>query len=63
MSAYPPVEELEKELLSLTGNNELVKTAIDYAREKHKGQKRKTGEPYIVHPLWVAKKTTSPKRG
>lgn len=28
--------------------------AIDYASKKHEGQKRKSGEPYIIHPLAVA---------
>lgn len=28
--------------------------AIDYATEKHAGQKRKSGEPYVTHPLAVA---------
>ena len=28
--------------------------AIDYATDKHAGQKRKSGEPYISHPLAVA---------
>ena len=28
--------------------------AIDFATEKHRGQKRNSGEPYITHPLSVA---------
>lgn len=28
--------------------------ALAYAREKHTGQMRKSGEPYIVHPLTMA---------
>lgn len=33
---------------------DLVKLAYDFAREAHKGQKRKTGEPYIQHSLHAA---------
>lgn len=32
----------------------MLTRAIDYATEKHQGQTRKSGEPYITHPLQVA---------
>lgn len=33
----------------------LVRRAFEYAYEKHAPQRRKSGEPYIVHPLGVSK--------
>lgn len=33
---------------------ELIEKAYDYAQEKHKDQKRRSGEPYFVHCLNVA---------
>jgi len=38
---------------------ELIRKAFDLAKESHKGVKRKSGEPYIIHPLAVAKIVTS----
>ena len=32
----------------------LVEKAFDYAYKHHEGQKRKSGEPYIIHPIAVA---------
>jgi len=32
----------------------LIDRAVEYARNKHKDQKRKDGSPYIIHPLAVA---------
>jgi (p)ppGpp synthase/HD superfamily hydrolase len=35
-------------------NLEKIFSAYDFAREAHDGQNRKTGEPYITHPVAVA---------
>ena len=37
------------------GNKELIRTAYDFAKEKHDGIFRSTGESYIYHPVRTAK--------
>lgn len=34
---------------------EIIKKAFDFAYSSHNGQLRKSGEPYIIHPIAVAK--------
>ena len=36
-------------------NSKLILRAYEFAKRKHEGQLRKSGEPYIIHPLNVAK--------
>lgn len=36
------------------GDLEQIKEAFEYAKEAHKEQRRKSGEPYIIHPIAVA---------
>ncbi len=38
-----------------SGDKELVRTAFEMSVEAHKTMRRKSGEPYILHPLAVAK--------
>ena len=35
-------------------NTELIGRAYDKAKKLHNGQLRKSGEPYIIHPIAVA---------
>src|SRR6187200_1237630 len=37
------------------GDKELVRTAFEIAADAHKSMRRKSGEPYILHPLAVAR--------
>ena len=32
----------------------LIEKGYEVAKRAHEGQKRKSGEPYIIHPLYVA---------
>ena len=49
-------ETLIKELKKYHPSDELdiILKAYDIAREAHKDQRRKSGEPYIIHPICVA---------
>ena len=50
------VKELSEKLLNLYSekDQEEINTAFLYAKKGHQGQKRKSGEEYITHPLHVA---------
>ncbi len=42
------------ELIYSQEHREIIAKVLDYATKKHEGQKRVSGEPYIVHPIAVA---------
>ncbi|MGP1589596.1 MAG: RelA/SpoT family protein [Oribacterium sp.] len=55
-----PPEELYQELITAirryhpSGDLSIIEKAYQVAKEQHREQKRKSGEPYIIHPLCVA---------
>lgn len=53
-------EDLLKSLRKETSkeDRQKIKEAFEFANEAHKGVKRRSGEPYIMHPLAVAKIAT-----
>ena len=60
MSDFTSPEDLYQELISSvrkyhpSADISMIQKAYEVAREAHKDQKRKSGEPYIIHPLCVA---------
>ena len=54
MVTFKDLEEKISSYIHHERDLELIRKAYELADEKHKGQLRKSGEPYIVHPLSVA---------
>lgn len=52
--AYLPIKEAIAPYLSKKEHLDFIRRAFDYAYDKHDGQLRKSGRPYIVHPVDVA---------
>lgn len=58
-SRAPRVNDLDNLIRSVRANHPkgdlaIIERAYSVAKEKHEGQKRQSGEPYITHPLAVA---------
>jgi GTP pyrophosphokinase len=51
---YLPLDKALTKYLTNDTHLEKIRRAFDYANDKHSGQLRKSGEPYIVHPRDVA---------
>ena len=54
--AHERYEELERHILAASPGADVqrVRAAFEYANDHHGPQLRKSGEPYIIHPIAVA---------
>ncbi len=56
MSREPKVSELVERVQAYypAADVEMIRRAYDFSAKVHKGQKRLSGEPYLIHPMAVA---------
>jgi len=56
MSKEPKINDLVDKVKSYypAANTDLIRRAYDFSAQVHKGQKRLSGEPYLIHPMAVA---------
>lgn len=54
VNSFDEVLALSKKYLTKDESIKLITDAYEFADEKHKGQFRKTGEPYVIHLINVA---------
>ncbi len=47
-------QKLLQEIIKQSSDPDLIKKAYRFAEEAHRGQKRQSGEDYIIHPLYTA---------
>lgn len=52
--SFDDVLELASTYITNEESIDLIKKAYNYIMEKHATQKRKSGEPYTIHLIWVA---------
>ena len=52
---YASLKEAAKRRCANQDELDIVQKAFDFANEAHKGVRRRSGEPYIIHPIEVAK--------
>ena len=52
---YADLKEAARKRCADVNELEVVQKAFDFANQAHKGVRRRSGEPYILHPIAVAK--------